>query len=145
MTNWLIICESKSFKDTVYKESKDNTSLPFVQQTLRKRLGTKFKDGICADLHLKFWLECEWYFCSISESGQFLKSIVQEQISKQSLPKVSLKKVTIQNSIAELWTVISNQMINYHLLDTSFNTSLHNQKYNVGQFLLKRFVDLIRV
>ena len=70
---------------------------------------------------LKLWFESNWHFCNITESGCFLKSIVQKQSSKQSLPQVSLKKVTFQNSIAELWTLTSNQMIPYQLPHTRFD------------------------
>ena len=71
----------------------------------------KFKDDICNELCLKFWFESDWHFCNITESRWFLKSTVQKQSLKQSLPKVSLKKVTVPKSIAELWTLISNQLI----------------------------------
>ena len=50
----------------------------------------------------------------------FLKSTVQKQSPKQSIPKVSLKKVTVQKSIAEILTVISNQIIKYQLPHTRF-------------------------
>ena len=43
---------------------------------------------------------------------------VQTQSSEQSLPKVDLKEVTVQKFIAELWTVILNKMIKYHLPHT---------------------------
>ena len=39
----------------------------------------------------------------------------QKQSSRQSLPKVRLKKVTVKKSIVELWTVIFNQIIKYQL------------------------------
>ena len=44
-----------------------------------------------------------------------LKATFQEQSSKQSLLKVSLKKYLFQKSIAELWTVIPSQVIKYSL------------------------------
>ena len=40
-----------------------------------------------------------------------IKSTVQTQNFKQSLPKVSLKRVTYSKFIAEFWTLTSNQMI----------------------------------
>ena len=40
---------------------------------------------------LKLWFEKGWHFCNIKESGWFLKSTVQKQSSKQSVPEVSLK------------------------------------------------------
>ena len=48
-----------------------------------------------------------------------LKATPLKQSSKQSLPKVQFKKVTVQKSIVELWTVISNQIIKY-LTTTSY-------------------------
>ena len=42
---------------------------------------------------------------------------------KQSLPKFSLKKVTVQKPIPEIWIIISNQMIKYQLPRTRFDTS----------------------
>ena len=44
-----------------------------------------------------------------------LKATFQEQSSKQSLLKVSLKKYLFQKSIAELWTIIPSQVIKYSL------------------------------
>ena len=44
-----------------------------------------------------------------------LKATFQEQSSKQSLLKVSLKKYLFKKSIAELWTVIPSQVIKYSL------------------------------
>ena len=38
---------------------------------LKKSLGVKFKNDICAKLCLKLWLENNWYFCNITESGWF--------------------------------------------------------------------------
>ena len=58
----------------------------------KEKVGVKFKDGICAKLCLKVCFEHDWYFCNITESGWFLKAIVQKQSCKQSFPKVSLKK-----------------------------------------------------
>ena len=49
----------------------------------------------------------------------------------------NFEKVTIQKSIAELWTVI--QQLAFQ------RPSLLNQKHNVGWFQLRRFVDLLRV
>ena len=43
-----------------------------------------------------------------------LKATAHKQSSKQS-------KVTVQKSIAEFWTVISNQMIKYQLLHKQFD------------------------
>ena len=55
-----------------------------------------------------------------------LKPTVQNQSSKGSLPKDSLKKL---KSNAELWTVISNQMIKHqlsHMLFHQINGHNHN-------------------
>ena len=40
---------------------------------------------------------------------------------RTSLPKESLKRVTVQKTIAEYWTVISNEMIKYELAHTRFD------------------------
>ena len=37
----------------------------------KESLGVKFKDGICAHMHLKLYSESDWYFCNIIESGWF--------------------------------------------------------------------------
>ena len=44
-----------------------------------------------------------------------------------------------------IWTVISKQLTKYRLSHTHFDNSLLNQNYNVGWFLLARYVDLLRV
>ena len=41
-----------------------------------KRLGVKFKDGLCDELCLKLCFERDWHFCNITESGWFPKLTV---------------------------------------------------------------------
>ena len=38
---------------------------------LKETLDVKFKGSMCTALCLKFRLESDWYFCSITESGWF--------------------------------------------------------------------------
>ena len=80
-------------------KSPRTTSVYFL---CRKRFGITFKDGICVGLCLELWFESNWDVCNIAESRWFFKSTVQKKSSKQPLPKVSLKKVTVQKSIAKL-------------------------------------------
>ena len=49
---------------------------------------------------------------------------------KQSLLKVSFKKLAVKKFIAELWTAISNQMIKYQLAYTPFD-QISDHKYNI--------------
>ena len=46
----------------------------------RKRVGVRFKDGICAELCLKLWFESNWYFCNITESEWFWKRLSRNNI-----------------------------------------------------------------
>ena len=59
------------------------------------------------------------YVISLSQDG--FETNVQKQSSKQSLREVSLKKVTVQKSTADLWAVISNQMVKYQLPHMRFD------------------------
>ena len=77
----------------------------------KEGLRVKFKDGICAKLCLTLCFESDWYLCNINESGWFLKQLSRSQF----------EKVTIQKSTAELWAVISNQMIKYQFPHTWFD------------------------
>ena len=66
---------------------------------------------------LKLWFENDWYFCHIIESGWSWKRL--SRIKFQTVTS-QFGNVTIQKSIVELWTVISDQMIKYQLIHTRF-------------------------
>ena len=66
-----------------------------------------------------------------------LKATVQKQSSKQSLPKVSLKKIAVQKSIAKHWTVISNQIIKYQLPHTRNDQISDHDIYLYGKLSTK--------
>ena len=40
-------------------------------QITKEGVGTKFKEGICAEFCLKREFEGDWYFCKITESRWF--------------------------------------------------------------------------
>ena len=79
----------------------------------KESLGVNFKDGICIKVCLKLWCESDWYYCV----KMVLKAALHKQSPKQSFPK----KVTVQKPIAELWTVISEEMIKYQLTHAQFD------------------------
>ena len=59
-----------------------------------------------------------------------LRATVQIQSSKQSFPKVSLKKYLFQKSSAELWTVFRNQVIKYSLPHMQFD-QISDHKHDI--------------
>ena len=63
----------------------------------------KFKDSICNELCLKLWFGIDWYFGS------------HKQNSKQYF-LIQFEKVTVHKSIAEHWTVFSNQILSSSIL-----------------------------
>ena len=79
---------------------------------------------------LKLWLGSDQDFSNVTESGWFLKSTFQKQNSKQSLRIVSLKKVTVQKSNAELGTVISNKIVKYQVPHMRFD-QISNHKHDI--------------
>ena len=107
--------------------------------------GVKFKDGICARLSLNLWFESNWHFCNINKSELFWKRLPRNEV--QTIISLNqFGKVTAQKYIVELWTVISNQMIKYHLphrrLDQITNTCI--ERYPLSYLLWYRHVTLDR-
>ena len=112
--------------------------------------GVKFKDGICARLSLNLWFESNWHFCNINESELFWKRLPRNEV--QTIISLSqFGKVTAQKYIAELWTVISNQMIKYHFhIGGSIKLMIINvtntciERYPLSYLLWYRHVTLDR-
>ena len=49
----------------------------------------KYKDGRCEELFSKLWFESGWYFCNITESGWFWKTLSRKKVpSNHSLKSV---------------------------------------------------------
>ena len=45
----------------------------------KESLWVKFKEGICAELHLKLWFESDWYLCNIAKSRWFWKRLSRKK------------------------------------------------------------------
>ena len=75
---------------------------------LKESLWAKFKDCTCAKLCSKLWFKSDWYFSSITESVSWLKGLPRTKVPNNHFLKSGWKR----KSIAEHWTVISDQMIN---------------------------------
>ena len=58
------------------------------------------------------------------------RGTAQKQSFKQSLPNCQFEKVTVQKSIAELWPVISDQMIKYQLAHARFD-QISDHKHDI--------------
>ena len=75
----------------------------------KESLAVKFKREICAKSGLKPLFERDWYF-DVTESRWFWK-----QLPRKKPPKVCslshFEDVTLLKTIAEVWAVISNQII----------------------------------
>ena len=76
----------------------------------KESLAVKFKREICAKLGLKPLFERDWYFDNVTESRWFWK-----QLPRNKPPRVSslsqFEDVTLLETIAEVWAVISNLII----------------------------------
>ena len=86
----------------------------------KKSLWVQFNDSIQTELCLKLWFESDSYFCNITESGWFWKRLPRNKAWNNHFLQ-SVWKATSQNSMSELWTVISNQKIKYQLSHTRFD------------------------
>ena len=85
----------------------------------KESLGVKFKCGTFAELCLKLWFESFWYFY-ITESGWFWKRLSRNKVPNNHFLKSVWKS---SESIVELWSVISNQIINYQFPHRRFSFS----------------------
>ena len=83
---------------------------------LKEGLGVKLRDAICAELCLKF---C--FVILLSQDG--FESDFPER-------KLQFEKVTVQKSIAELWTIISNQTSKYQSPHTWFD-QISDHKHDI--------------
>ena len=54
---------------------------------LKKSLGVKFKDGICAELCLNLWFKSDWIFCKITESRWFGKRLSKNKVANNHILK----------------------------------------------------------
>ena len=95
-------------------------------------------------MYLKLWFQSNWYFLNNAKSGRFWKALS----GKKDLN--DLKETLKQVLSCEYCEIFTNNLFYW----TQFGkvtmmgigrSSLLNQKYNVGWFLLKRFVHLFRV
>ena len=88
---------------------------------LKESFEVKFNDSMWAELCLNLWFESDLVFLWYYWVRIVLKATAEKQSFKQSFPNINLKMChwkTVQESIAKLWIVISNQMIKYQLLPT---------------------------
>ena len=58
---------------------------------LKKGLGSKFKDGICAELRLKLWFENDWFFYNITNSEWFWKWLCRNKVPDNDFFKLIWK------------------------------------------------------
>ena len=56
---------------TCFKLQRDIEKWHGLIYGLMKWCQTLSKGGICTELYLKLWFECECYFCNITKSGWF--------------------------------------------------------------------------
>ena len=87
------------------------------------------RNSICPELCLKLWFENDWYFCNIIESGWYWIRLTRKKFQTRT-SQSQFEKVTIQKSIAELWTVISHQMIKHQLPHRLFH-QLNDHKLDI--------------
>ena len=83
----------------------------------KESLVVKFKCGTFAELCLKLWFESFWYFY-ITESGWFWKLLSRNKVPNNHFLKSVWKS---SESIVELWSIISNQIINYQFPHRRFD------------------------
>ena len=91
----------------------------------KESLRVKFKDGIWVELCLKLLFKSNWYFCNVTESEWFWKQLFRIKVLNNLFLK-SVWKVTVQKTIAELWTVISFPQTKFDpISDHSHDINLH--------------------
>ena len=98
----------------------------------KESMGIKFKDGIWNKLCLKLWFKSDCFFCNMTESGLFYKRLSRIKVPSNHFLKLIWKR-TVQKSIAELWTVIPNQMIKYHFPHTQFD-QISDHKHHINLY-----------
>ena len=104
----------------------------------KESLGVEFKCAIFAELCLKLWFESDWYF-DITESGWFWKRLSRNKVPNNHFLK-SVWKSSCPESIVELWSIISNQIINCQFPHRRFDQigdHNHGIRYLYGQLHTK--------
>ena len=113
----------------------------------------KYIDGICAELYLKLWFDSDWYFCNITESGWFWKRLFRNklhfyeketprQVFSSEYHEISRNSFFLQNTSGGCFYQLDKVTCSVLGICRTF---LLNHKHNAGWFLLKRFLDLVRV
>ena len=104
----------------------------------KESLGVKFKCGSFVELCLKLWFESDWYF-DITESGWFWKRLSRNKVPNNHFLK-SVWKSNCPESVVELWSIISNQIINCQFPHRRFDQigdHNHGIRYLYGQLHTK--------
>ena len=104
----------------------------------KESLGVKFKCGSFVELCLKLWFESDWYF-DITESGWFWKRLSRNKVPNNHFLK-SVWKSNCPESVVELWSIISNQIINCQFPHRRFDQigdHNHGIRYLYGQLSTK--------
>ena len=104
----------------------------------KESLGVEFKCAIFAELCLKLWFESDWYF-DITESGWFWKRLSRNKVPNNHFLK-SVWKSNCPESVVELWSIISNQIINCQFPHRRFDQigdHNHGIRYLYGQLSTK--------